>query len=177
MDLPCAICTMNTCDLVFSCALQVRGVLRRLYCGKSSYVTKCRQCNVESARSSEVSDFVELDLQVFSILRQSYVWTCSRREFELIPEFTSEEFVDHRTCLQVKGVKSLKRSLQALVAADVLDGNNQYSCEVCCTKTDAERMFCVRSLPPCLRINLQRFVFDWNTLQKQKVCFVNRCEV
>lgn len=77
--------------------------------------------------------------------------------------------VDHDHRLQVKGVKTLKRSLQALVAADVLDGNNQYSCEVCHTKTDAERMFCIRSLPPCLRVNLQRFVFDWNTLQKQKV--------
>lgn len=73
--------------------------------------------------------------------------------------------------LQVKGVKTLAKSLQALVAADALEGNNQYSCENCGCKQDADRQFCVRTLPPCLRINLQRFVFDWQSLQKQKVRF------
>lgn len=69
----------------------------------------------------------------------------------------------------MKGVKSLAKSLQTLVAADALEGNNQYSCENCGSKQDADRQFCIRTLPPCLRINLQRFVFDWQSLTKQKV--------
>jgi ubiquitin C-terminal hydrolase len=66
-------------------------------------------------------------------------------------------------------MKTFTKALQALIAPDALTGNNQYLCEVCGEKTDADRMFCIRSLPPCLRINLQRFVFDWQSLQKQKV--------
>lgn len=65
-------------------------------------------------------------------------------------------------------MKKLETSLASLVASDALDGSNQYLCDFCCAKTDADRNFCIRSLPPCLRINLQRFAFDFNTLTKQK---------
>jgi uncharacterized UBP type Zn finger protein len=71
--------------------------------------------------------------------------------------------------VQVKGMKSLSTSLQTLVAADVLEGNNQYSCARCGMKTDADRKFCIRKLPPCLRLNLSRFNFDWASGTKQKV--------
>lgn len=67
-------------------------------------------------------------------------------------------------------MKKLEASLESLVASDALTGNNQYLCDFCGARTDADRKFCLRSLPPCLRINLQRFAFDLNTLTKQKVC-------
>lgn len=44
--------------------MQVKAVVKELFCGGSSYVTRCRQCERESAHSSSVSDFFELDLQV-----------------------------------------------------------------------------------------------------------------
>lgn len=47
-----------------STVLQIKDVVKQLYRGGSSYVTRCRQCENESAHSSSVSDFFELDLQV-----------------------------------------------------------------------------------------------------------------
>jgi hypothetical protein len=44
--------------------VQAKHVLSELYCGSSSYVTKCRKCKRESKHSSNVSDYFELDLQV-----------------------------------------------------------------------------------------------------------------
>jgi ubiquitin C-terminal hydrolase len=67
-------------------------------------------------------------------------------------------------------MKTLDASLQSLVAPDPLTGSNQYHCEFCNAKTDADRMFCIRKVPPCLRINLSRFIFDIASNAKQKVC-------
>ena len=39
-------------------------------------------------------------------------------------------------------------------------GDNQYLCENCGCKCDAERQMQLRSLPPYLCLSLQRFVFD-----------------
>jgi ubiquitin C-terminal hydrolase len=66
-------------------------------------------------------------------------------------------------------MKTVDASLQSLVAADQLTGSNQYLCEFCDAKTDADRMFCIRKVPPCLRVNLSRFVFDIASNAKQKV--------
>ena len=110
----------------------MRHVLPKLFCGSSSYVTKCRRCRQESRHSSNLSEFFELDLQV-------------------------------------KDMKSLDVSLRTLIAPDALEGNNQYFCDNCSMKTDADRMFCIRKVPPCLRLNLSRFNFDFSSGTKQKV--------
>jgi ubiquitin C-terminal hydrolase len=73
--------------------------------------------------------------------------------------------------LQVKGMRTLDTSLQTLLGADALTGSNQYLCDFCGMKTDADRSFCIRKTPPCLRLNLSRFNFDFNTGTKQKVRF------
>lgn len=46
--------------------------------------------------------------------------------------------------------------------AEVLEGSNQYACEVCAGKRDATRQMVLRGLPPYLCLQLQRFVFDFN---------------
>jgi len=44
--------------------------------------------------------------------------------------------------------------------AEVLEGANQYACESCQCKVDATRQMVLRTLPPYLCIQLNRFVFD-----------------
>jgi ubiquitin carboxyl-terminal hydrolase 48 len=46
------------------------------------------------------------------------------------------------------------------LASEELVGDNQYHCEGCGRKCDAERQMQLRSLPPYLCLSLQRFVFD-----------------
>jgi hypothetical protein len=52
-------------NVTWSGAVQIKCVLANLYSGQSSYVTTCRKCRQESRMSSEVSEYFELDLQVF----------------------------------------------------------------------------------------------------------------
>jgi hypothetical protein len=52
-------------------------------------------------------------------------------------------------------------SLSSLLSPELLDGDNQYHCEVCGGKQDATRQLRLRQLPPLLALSLQRFVFDF----------------
>jgi ubiquitin C-terminal hydrolase len=48
----------------------------------------------------------------------------------------------------------------AALAPDVLVGDNQYFCDYCRGKSDADRRMRLRSLPPYLCLALQRFTYD-----------------
>lgn len=63
--------------------------------------------------------------------------------------------------IPVRGFKSLGESLGSLLSPEILDGDNQYSCDKCGGKRDATRRLTVRALPPLLSISLQRFVYDY----------------
>ena len=62
----------------------------------------------------------------------------------------------------------MEHSAAAALARDELTGDNQYYCEVCACKRDADRQMALRSAPPYLCLSLQRFVFDLRTLDKKK---------
>lgn len=51
------------------------------------------------------------------------------------------------------------RQVSAL-ASEELVGDNQYYCDSCGRKCNADRQMRLRSLPPYLCLSLQRFVFD-----------------
>ena len=61
----------------------------------------------------------------------------------------------------VRGFKSLHESLHSLLHEEILDQDNQYSCDRCGGKRDATRRLTIRALPPLLSISLQRFVYDF----------------
>jgi ubiquitin C-terminal hydrolase len=61
----------------------------------------------------------------------------------------------------VRGFKSLDASLTSLLSPEILEGDNQFSCDRCAMKRDATRRLQVRSLPPMLCLSLQRFVYDF----------------
>lgn len=49
----------------------------------------------------------------------------------------------------------------AALAPDELVGDNQYFCDYCAAKSDADRRMRLRSLPPYLCLALQRFTYDY----------------
>ncbi|GAA5871715.1 hypothetical protein JCM3774_003027 [Rhodotorula dairenensis] len=72
--------------------------------------------------------------------------------------------------LEISLVKTCKlegRLAQSL-EPEKLDGDNQYFCETCDAKRDAERYQKLTSLPPVLHFSILRFVFDYDTLERRK---------
>jgi ubiquitin C-terminal hydrolase len=49
----------------------------------------------------------------------------------------------------------------AALAPDELVGDNQYFCDFCAAKSDADRRMRLRNLPPYLCLALQRFTYDY----------------
>lgn len=78
-----------------------------------------------------------------------------------------ESFYD--LMLQVRGNASLEESLMAFVTPELLDGGNQYFCELCAKKCDARKGMKLRRLPPVLTLSLNRFEFDYETCERKKV--------
>jgi ubiquitin C-terminal hydrolase len=64
---------------------------------------------------------------------------------------------------------SLYGALNMLTSEEVLDGDNKYACDGCSTKQDALKGVRLHSLPPVLFLHLNRFEFDFNTLQRRKL--------
>jgi len=61
------------------------------------------------------------------------------------------------------------------VAAETLEGDSAYHCEVCDAKVTARRGVCLKKLPPILTLSCNRFKIDASTQwQREKV--VDRCE-
>lgn len=83
---------------------------------------------------------------------------CSERE---------EEF--YQISLDVRGKKGLLESLESYVAAELMDGQNQWFCEQLGCKVDAEKRTLIRRLPHTLMLHLKRFEWDYETLTRWKV--------
>ena len=54
-------------------------------------------------------------------------------------------------------------ALENYIKPEVLEGDNQYNCELCATKVDAEKGIKLVAGPPVLTIALNRFTLDYNT--------------
>lgn len=98
--------------------------------------------------------------------RSCYVTTC--RACGRRSEASSRLADFYELPAQVVGFKSLQESLAASLHPEELTGANQYHCDHCGAKRDATRQFALASLPPYLCVSLQRFVFDYKTLDKKK---------
>ena len=70
--------------------------------------------------------------------------------------------------LQLKGMKSVLDCLLEYGREETLSGGNQYMCEHCNAKQDAERSVKVKELPLVLNLQLMRFAFDFKTMAKRK---------
>ena len=59
--------------------------------------------------------------------------------------------------------------MSAFVKPELLDGNNQYSCEKCKSKQNAEKGLRITQFSYLLTIQLKRFDFDYQTLHRIKL--------
>ena len=80
-----------------------------------------------------------------------------------------EEFV--HVSVEVRNKRDLVESLQSYVSGELLEADNQWSCEACGCKRDAVKRACFRGaeLPNTLCVHLKRFEFDYETMQRLKI--------
>ena len=60
-------------------------------------------------------------------------------------------------------------ALKAFVKCETLDGNNQYFCEKCNKKCDAQKGLKFKHFPYLLTLHLKRFDYDYNTGHRIKL--------
>ena len=78
----------------------------------------------------------------------------------------SETFLD--AIVQVKGFADLRQSLSKQCESEYLIGDNKYQCDKCNEKRDAKRSVAYTKLPNVLTLALNRFVFNFETMQREK---------
>ncbi|CAD8105182.1 unnamed protein product [Paramecium primaurelia] len=71
--------------------------------------------------------------------------------------------------IQVEGNKNLSEGLFSYINPFLLDGNNQYFCDICGFKVDALKGDKIRKLPPILTVTLNRYTFDYEKMQRVKL--------
>jgi ubiquitin C-terminal hydrolase len=64
---------------------------------------------------------------------------------------------------------SVEMALENYIKPEILSGDNQYRCEGCGNKVDAEKGTNIVSGPPILTIALNRFTFDLATFARVKL--------
>ena len=71
--------------------------------------------------------------------------------------------------LDIKNKRSLKDALDLFAKPDFLDGDNKYHCEEYDRKIDAQKRTYIKDLSDTVLINLKRFEFDYQNMQRIKV--------
>jgi uncharacterized UBP type Zn finger protein len=66
-------------------------------------------------------------------------------------------------------IKSVEEGLANCFSSERLDGGNQYQCDVCQCKCDADKGTSLSQPPYILCINLKRFEYDWERDRRVKV--------
>ena len=116
---------------------------------------------IERALKDTVYESLIDDLYRFTLSNMIVCQQCG------ISRKSEEKFLD--LVIQVKGVKGVKESLDKQFEFDRLDGTNKLFCEACMEKTDTLKGYRIQKLPPILTIDLNRFDFDYETMQRVKV--------
>ncbi|BFY97379.1 hypothetical protein BsWGS_00419 [Bradybaena similaris] len=128
-------------------------------------------------------DVQELNRILFSAIEESLVGTPAQN---IINELYHGTVVNQITCskckkisereedfldltLAIAGMSGLEAALkQCYCDVEVMDGRNQYRCEICKTYTDATKGAKLRTLPPLLTISLLRFSYDFVKMTRYK---------
>lgn len=87
-------------------------------------------------------------------------------EYEYVSQ-TVEPFFSVQ--LDIKNKKSIQEALDFYIKPDILEGDNKYYCEKYDKKIKVHKRAFINKASNTLIINLKRFEFDFNTLQKYKV--------
>ena len=86
---------------------------------------------------------------------------------------TTETFTDLKVPVRPFGaqesIRSLEEGLQKYFQPEVLEGANQYHCDRCNAKCDADRGIQLSKVPYILTVSLTRFEYDWERDCRTKV--------
>ena len=95
---------------------------------------------------------------------QAYETTCSEcgNKTERAADFDELE-------VALRGQCSVGDCVRCHFQPEALEGDNQYHCEVCAGKVDAERRLKILKAPPVLQVQLLRYVYDRVTWEKKKL--------
>ena len=85
------------------------------------------------------------------------------------PHYSEREEQFMAIPLQVKNKKSILEGLETFVEGEMLEGDNAYFCEKCEVKRDTLKRCSIKRLPNVLFLELKRFEFNFDTMQKYKV--------
>ena len=127
-------------------------------------------------------DVQELNRILFNAIEQSLVGTCVA---SLISSLYGGKTVTVTQCQEcayeskreesfldltvpVAGFLDLQSSLAQYTMMEHLNGDNQYQCDVCTKKVDAQRGVRFSHLPSILTIGLNRFSYDWQAGVRRK---------
>ena len=64
---------------------------------------------------------------------------------------------------------SLEMALENYIKPEKLTGDNQYFCDKCGKKVNAEKGLKITHCPQVLSVHLARFTLDWATMQRVKI--------
>ena len=96
------------------------------------------------------------------LVNQIVCRTCPAHKSEKDESFTSLP-------VDIRNKTGLVESLTSFVQGELLEGDNQWVCEACGRKVDAVKRQTVKTLPQMLCIQLKRFEYDYETMQRLKV--------
>lgn len=85
------------------------------------------------------------------------------------PHYSEREEQFMAIPLQVKNKKSVLEGLEQFVEGEMLEGDNAYYCEKCELKRDTLKRCSIKRLPNVLFLELKRFEFNFDTMQKYKI--------
>jgi len=137
-------------------------LLPNLFNGEQRFYVRCGECG----KVSHTDDtFQDLKLAV-TPESQTSTWSSTSvrtlNEASPIQNATAHE--------PVTGAHSeVRRALEELLKPEQLNGANQYFCDRCACKVDAERGVALRRLPRVLALQLKRFRYDFRLGQRVKL--------
>eukprot|EP00457_Paulinella_chromatophora_P000750 gb/GEZN01000750.1/.p1 GENE.gb/GEZN01000750.1/~~gb/GEZN01000750.1/.p1 ORF type:complete len:1236 (-),score=247.72 gb/GEZN01000750.1/:47-3661(-) len=136
-----------------------------------------------SFNSQQQHDVSELNRILIDAIQRSLQRTGGQ---DLVPKVFRGEITHQTTCLRcgkvssrlepfydltltVEGHPGLDSSIRALLAAESLEGSNQYMCSECKKKQDATKRARLSQLPQVLTLCLNRYRYDWQRGTREKV--------
>lgn len=143
----------------------------------------------DSSEAWQQHDIQELCRVMFDALEHKFKNT---KESNLINRLYEGKMIDYLKCLSCGTEKqredtfldiplpvkpfgstvafgSIEEALRAFIQPEILNGNNQYSCEKCQKKCDAHKGLKFSKFPYILTLHLKRFDFDYQTFHRIKL--------
>uniref|UniRef100_A0A6B2KWJ0 USP domain-containing protein n=1 Tax=Arcella intermedia TaxID=1963864 RepID=A0A6B2KWJ0_9EUKA len=136
----------------------------------------------ESWQTREQHDVHELNRVLFDAIERSLAHTSGKNLLQSLYNGVQVNKIICRTCLSVSertetfqdiGIpvyhyNGVEESFMSIVTPEPLVGDNQYFCDTCLRKVDADRSVTFRKVPPILNLCLGRFEYNISTGNRVK---------